>query len=180
MPPRPPQQRDSWYIGFGFGGGDGSAVIQGQSFCFKELNVSSPATGFFEFEAGATLTPQLLLGGEIAAIASAASEGGLDTSVSIANVNLVATFFPMEKGFFVKGGIGRAALSWQAPLTTGGTGTFDTNGFDVTGGVGYAFWIGRSFNLKLALDYSHQWYGSSSVLPESSSFWAGYLGFVWY
>jgi hypothetical protein len=179
VPPRPPQQRDSWYIGFGIGGGDGSVSGQGSTVSFKDLNVSSPTTAFFNFEAGATLTPQLLLGGEIAAIVSAASQGGIDTSVSIANVNLVATFFPMEKGLFLKGGIGRAALSLEEKDATG-TATLNVSGFDVTGGVGYAFWLGRTFNLKLELDYSQQWYGSSTIDPESSHFWTAFLGVAWY
>jgi hypothetical protein len=188
-PPYPPQappyqrprgQRDSWYIGFGLGGGDGRVSGQGDTFSFKELHFDrSPTTVALNFKVGATLTPKLLLGFDLSGVSSAVDESGVQTSVAIVNLDAVATFFPVEKGFFVRGGLGRSGLTYTVE---GGGVTAETsvNGFNVIGGVGYAFWLGRSFNLTLNLDASKQWYGSSQDSPEESSFWSFWLGCDWY
>lgn len=179
---RPPGKiRDRWYIGFGIGGGGGSVSGQGETFDFEDLNLGrDPSTLFFNFKVGATLTPRLLLGLDIGAIASVADEGGVSSGVSIANVDVVATFFPMERGLFLRGGLGRSGLTITAEGP--GIGTLETSvdGFNVLGGIGWAFWLGRSFNLTVNLDLSRQWYGASTNLPEDSSFGALWLGFDWY
>ncbi len=176
---RPPQTRDSWYIGFGIGSGDGTVSGQGESFGFKEFAVTSPTNVSFEFKLGATLSPQLLVGGEINDIVSVASSNGVDTSLGIVNYLGVATFFPMEKGLFVRGGLGLSKLNYEIKDSMG-TDTFSASGFGTLIGAGYAFWLGRSFNLTLNLDFSKQWYGSSNDKPESSQYWTGYVGFDWY
>lgn len=51
-------------------------------------------------------------------------------------------------------------------------------------GVGYACWLGQSFNLTVNLDFSAQSYRDGSdpygLLPDSSRLWSLYLGFDWY
>jgi hypothetical protein len=56
----------------------------------------------------------------------------------------------------------------------------DANGFGVLGGFGYAFWLGKSFNLTLNLDQSFQWYSNDPGEPDKSQFTALYVGFDWY
>lgn len=154
---------------------------QGNSYDFKELNLGrDPTTVFVNFKVGATITPRLLLGLDIGSIASVADEGGVSSSVSIANVDVVATFFPRERGFFLRGGLGRSGLTLKADGPGLGTAETSVDGFNVLGGVGWAFWLGRTFNLTVNLDLSRQFYGSSSTLPEDSSFGALWLGFDWY
>lgn len=171
-----PPARDSWYIGFGLGTGDGSASGQGERYSLSDLNVDDPTNVFLNFKAGATLTPQLLLGGDLTYLSSQASAGGYDSSVGIMNVDLVATFFPMERGLFFRGGLGRSAYV----QTADGYDDYNRGGWNVLGGVGYAFWLGQRFNLTVNLDVSQQWYGSSDVDVENSRFWALYAGFDWY
>lgn len=177
---RPPKQRDSWYIGFGFGGGDGSVSGQGSSLSFKEMNLDrSPTTLFYNFKVGATLSPRLLMGFDLSGVSSTAEGSGVTTSVGISNVDAMITFFPMERGFFLRGGLGLSALVYTIEDATGKD-EWSPSGFNVAGGLGYAFWLGQSFNLTLNLDASRQWYGSSSLDPEDSTFWSAWVGFDWY
>ena len=69
----------------------------------------------------------------------------------------MATYFPWERGFYVKGGFGRSAVSKAADNGVA-TSDFGAGGWNVAGGLGYAFWLGQSFNLTANLDFSRQWY----------------------
>ncbi|WP_242361317.1 hypothetical protein [Anaeromyxobacter sp. SG17] len=176
----PAQQRDNWYIGFGVGMGDGSVSGQGDSLSFKELNYDRDPTRLaLNFKVGWTVTPRLLLGLDITAARAQASGSGLTTSAQITNYDAVATFFPMERGFFVRGGLGLSALSLA--YDDGFDDVTDTfGGTNILGGLGYAFWLGKQFNLTVNLDASKQFYGSSDTAPEGSQFWMLYAGFDWY
>jgi hypothetical protein len=58
--------------------------------------------------------------------------------------------------------------------------TDDHDGLGALVGLGYAFWLGRRFNLTLNVDGSAQRYGGGAGLPESSRVLDAYLGFTWY
>jgi hypothetical protein len=179
---RAPYQRDSWYIGFGLGGGDGTIKDAGGTSSFKEFFGKSPTTVALNFKVGATLTPRLLLGFDLSGVSSSASEGGADATLTIVNYDGVVTFFPVERGFFLRAGAGLSRMN----LEVSGTlvdGSVDFSGANLTGGLGYAFWLGRTFNLAVNLDYSTQFWGDNdggTTGPQRSSFWALGLGFDWY
>ncbi len=181
----PPQkQRGSWYIGFGLGGGDGSLRLRDAgSMSFEDYVGPSPTQLTLNFKVGATMTPKLLLGFDITAIRSAWEDGGNTAAAQVTNYMAVATYFPTERGFFLRGGAGLSVFGVEAEAT-GASFSDSTSGVSVLGGIGYAFWLGRSFNLTLNLDLSAQSYGSQNdalgLLPESSRFWALYVGFDWY
>lgn len=171
------QQRDGWYIGFGVGMGDGSISGQGESFSFEEINGNrDPMRIGLNFKVGWTINPRLLLGLDItAARAQASGDGLVDSAAQITNYDAVATFFPWERGLFVRGGVGLSAFTLEIDGESESYG-----GTNLLGGVGYAFWLGKQFNLTVNLDGSKQFYGSSDVEPESSQFWMLYAGFDWY
>jgi opacity protein-like surface antigen len=180
----PAKQRDSWYIGFGLGTGNGSVeYVEGRyGFNATELAADDPTNGSFNLKAGATLTPRLLLGGDLTVLASVASGDGVDTSIGVSNLDVVLTFFPMERGFFVRGGVGLSTWSYEID-----GGEFDgyeeeESGTNVMAGLGYAFWLGKQFNLTLNLDFSQQFYGGDDLgfSPESSRFVNAYVGFDWF
>jgi hypothetical protein len=178
----PGRQRDSWYIGFGLGGGDGNIEDAAGTFSFEEFFGKSPTTVSLNFKVGATLTPQLLLGLDISGVSSGASEGSATATLTIVNYDGVLTFFPMGEGLFVRGGLGLSRLSFEV-TGTAFDGGVDYTGTNVTFGGGYAFWLGRTFNLTLNLDYSAQFWGDNdggTTGPKRSDFWALGLGFDWY
>ncbi len=176
---RPDHQRDSWYIGFGIGGGDGTIKDSAGTSSFNDFFGKSPTTLAFNFKVGATLTPRLLLGLDFSGVSSTASDSGVTATLGIANYDGVVTFFPMERGLFLRGGVGLSRLT----LDVTGFGSSSFSGANVTGGAGYAWWLGRTFNLTVNLDYSAQFYGDNNggtTGPQGSSFWALGLGFDWY
>jgi hypothetical protein len=187
----PAQQRGSWYIGFGLGGGDGSVNLpsgalssSGGKFSFKEYLGPSPTTVGLNLKLGATLTPKLLLGGDITAIRSNSTDSGVDASLQITNYLAMVTFFPWEKGFFLRGGLGFSKFSYDVNVS--GTSLSNSeSGTAAQVGLGYAWWLGKAFNLTVNLDFSGQSYGDSGsdpygALPKSSSFWALGVGCDWY
>lgn len=171
--------RDAWYLGFGIGTGSGSAGRHGGRASFRDLSVDRPRNGFFNVRAGATLSDRLLLGGEFSGIAAVANEAGVDSTVSVSNLDLVATFFPTGRGLALRGGAGWSRFD----RTLDGAGLHEDqrrDGANLMAGVGYAWWLGRSFNLSLNLDVFQQWYGASDAFVESSRCAVAYLGFDWY
>jgi hypothetical protein len=157
--------------------------VAGGTFSFEEMFGKEPTTVALNFKVGATLNPKLLLGLDITAVGSEAEEGSASASITIANYDLVATFFPMGRGLYFRGGLGLSRIEFEVEGTGIFDGTADFTGTNVLGGVGYAFWLGQSFNLALNFDYSGQFWGDNdggTTGPEKSSFWTVGLGFDWY
>jgi hypothetical protein len=90
----------------------------------------------------------------------------------------VLTFYPWERGLFLKAGVGISSA--VATTDTPGTGkTSDsTSGANVAFGVGYAFWLGKGFNLSGNLDWSRQAYSGDKL--DRADFWRLGVGFGWY
>ena len=179
-PPPPPvretSQRGGWYIGFGLGWGDGSVTGDSGTSTFGELlRGQGPVNLTLNFKVGATLGPSLLLGLDVTAVRAAGSAGGLDSAVQVNGYHAMLTFFPLERGFFVRGGAGFADLVLDAPA-----GSTHHGGFGLVAGTGYAFRLGRSFSLSLNLDVSGQWYGGGADSPRRSRLADVYLGFDWH
>jgi hypothetical protein len=176
-----PSGRDTWYIGFGVGSGQGHATSDYGSGSFSE-GMSDSTTAFINFKVGATMSPKLLLGFDISALRTAGtintgSFGGFDAAIQVTNYDAMLTWFPMERGLSLRGGLGLSTLV----VDTSGLGSDSVNGANLTLGAGYAFWLGKSFNLTLNLDFSAQNYNSSKAgAPSKSNYWAFWLGFDWY
>jgi hypothetical protein len=173
----PGQQRDTWYIGFGLGTGDGSLTRASTSYTFKEANFDrSPSNLFLNFKVGATMSPRLLLGLDITALRSTADQGGFTSAVQVTNTDAVVTFFPMERGLYLRGGVGLSSMVVSADGFSDST----ARGANILLGAGYAFWLGQKFNLTVGLDFSAQNYGSSNDQIEDSKMWALWVGADWY
>jgi len=54
-----------------------------------------------------------------------------------------------------------------------------TGGFGILRGIGYAFWLGKRFNLALNIYHSRQFYEGGKE-PDNSQFTSFYVGFDWY
>jgi hypothetical protein len=190
QPPPPPyqprrQQRDSWYIGFGLGGGDGRVKTSLGSMSFEEYLLLSPTTVALNFKIGATITPRLLLGFDMSGVSAVGTQGATEASVTIVNYDAMATFFPAERGFFLRGGLGLSRFTLDVTDHPGfipSTFTAEASGTNVVAGAGYAFWLGRTFNLTVNVDYSAQFWEDNvgPLAPQDSSYWALGVGFDWY
>ena len=177
-------QRDSWYIGFGLGGASGASYeINGQEKTFEDwldfwgFDDKSPKIAF-NFKVGKTLSQKTLIGFDLSGAGQSGSLPGGDGHIQISNFFLMFTHFPQEEGFFIRAGGGLSNLT--AELDWGFGSVSDTaSGFGLLGGLGYAFWLGKSFNLTLNIDHSRQFYSGGSD-PDNSQFTIFYVGFDWY
>ena len=172
----PPPARGRWYAGFGLGGGLGRAT---DSFGDGDLGNwvdGGSTTLFLQAQAGLTLTPHLLLGADVGVLGTASRVAGVGKSVWISNYDAMLTWYPLERGPFLRGGAGLSVFtrSWS------GFSTGQFKGGNLTVGAGWAFPLARSFNLTVHADYSSQWYGSNAISLSRSSFAALWLGFDWY
>jgi hypothetical protein len=119
---------------------------------------------------------------------SVAENGGTSTSFGVMNIDAMLTFFPVEKGFFLRGGAGLSSMTYAIEGGYFGDEDLSASGFNLTGGLGYAFWIGQHFNMTANLDFSRQWFGSNEgTLRDHTGFeisdaqyWSLWLGFDWY
>jgi hypothetical protein len=185
LPTRPPGTRDSWYIGFGLGGGAGRIKYGGRTLSFSEfLGGGADTLALNLVRVGATVTPKLLLGVDVGAIGARRSGDG----VQLNYYDLGVMFFPMEKGLFIRGAAGLSALTIDATSSPHVTGKGTLRGQNVLLGLGYAFWMRRSFNLTLNIDYQAHFlnkelpslYGGERVSLDSGSGVSGWIGFDWY
>ena len=172
-------QRDNWYIGFGLGGAfDASYEDAGQERTFDDWlefwGFDKDPKISLNFKVGGTLSPKTLLGFDITAVGQSGSLPGVDGHIQINNYFLMLTHFPKKEGFFIRAGGGLSILTAEID-----TASDTANGFGLLGGLGYAFWLGESFNLTLNIDHSRQFYSGGSD-PDNSQFTIFYVGFDWY
>jgi Outer membrane protein beta-barrel domain len=184
---QPVPQRGTWYIGFGVGTGAGAFHLDdGTRRTFADAVGGDVTSLFFNFKVGGTVSPRLLLGFDLSTLSTHGTSADVagftfDTSVQVTNLDAMVTFFPFERGLFLRGGLGLATLYVKDFGFFGVVGESHTRtGVGAVLGAGYAFWLARSFNLTLNLDLSAQSYGKSAGREKDSSAANLWLGFDWY
>ena len=180
----PGPERDSWYIGFGAGLGAGSLTVDGRTTSFHDFASKDQQVPLaLQFELGATVQPDLLLGLDLRMVGvsggGSAGDGIVDRDVNVVEALAVITWFPRQHGFFVRGGAGLAAIGSEATIN-GQRSKKSVTGVGGLLGLGYAWWLGRHFNLTLNTDLSGQVYDHDAGQPSSSRTLDVYLGFTWY
>jgi len=168
-----------WYVGTGLGAGFGAKFkLNGQSVSFDDAlqgatDKSSLVAGNI-VNGGIALTPSLLVGLSMSFVSQIGKIAGNDAHMQINNFLATVTWFPAERGFFVRGGAGPSSI-----LIDNGTTSNRTGGFGLLVGAGYALQIAGHHNITFTADYSHQSYSGSSTKPDSSQFGAVYLGYMY-
>lgn len=176
---RPPGTRDIWYIGFGVGSGGGNYTFSdGIRYRFNQGLTDTTAFSV-NFKVGATLSPTLLLGFDFTSLRTEGT--AIDTfgipftyALQVSNADAMLTWFPVQRGPFVRAGLGLGTIDEDI------VGGLSRSGLGAVLGGGYAFWLGRSFNLTLNLDLCAHSYGSGSNTFRSSRFANLWVGFDWY
>jgi len=181
-------QRDTWYVGFGIGSGVGSGDYAGQRLDFRDVYGLSTTPFSLQLEIGATVRPDLLLGVDLRVLRTQSSGSYLDAfgslvsdpAVQVAQGLAMLTWFPARHGLYLRGGVGLASYSEDAVVNGAHAGGGSATGFSVLAGVGYALWMGRSFNMSVGLDLSAQAYGDQVNLPSTTRYGELMVGFHWY
>jgi len=168
-----------WYVGTGIGPGFGAKFkLNGQSVSFDDaLQGATDKSGLVALNivnGGFALSPSLLVGFSGSAVSEIGKIAGNNAQMQINNYFAAVTWFPAERGFFVRGGGGPSSI-----LINNGTISNRTGGFGLLVGGGYALQIAGRHNITFTVDYSRQSYSGSSTKPDSSEFGAVYLGYMY-
>jgi hypothetical protein len=176
--------RDNWYIGFGLGGAlDARYEVDGEDISFHDFFAGAHTHGnaALNFKVGGTIDSNNLLGFDATFVRQEGTYGSAEEeSLQISNYFLMFTHFPSKEGLFFRGGGGFSNITYESRYY-GMKDELEANGYGILAGIGYAFWVGKSFNLTINLDHSRQFYTSGDYnYPSNSQFTTLYLGFDWY
>ncbi|MDH5681151.1 MAG: hypothetical protein OEZ36_06175 [Spirochaetota bacterium] len=177
-------RRGGWYIGFGIGGGlNKSFNLPNESSVYDNwLSGTSQQPKFVtNFKVGGTLTSRFLIGMDITMMTqSGTTSGGFSSNIAITNSFLMLTFFPFEEGLFFRAGGGFSSLEASKSDSIYQSTFHSALGYGASAGLGYAFWLGKSFNMSINLDHSRQFYSGNAAGYNRSQFTSIYLGFDWF
>jgi hypothetical protein len=177
--------RSPFYFGFGLGSGGGGYTIEGDHVGFaahhdEVLRADAWAFPFaWQLEAGATVSPTLLVGGEVSGFVSHADELEGESTLTTGQLLAVLTWFPAERGPFLRGGAGFGWMSSRV-YEAGFVSSDAVGGLGILGGFGWAWWLGRQFNLTLHADVWGHEYANHFDQPDRAAGVNAYLGFRWY
>jgi hypothetical protein len=172
---------NKWYAGAGLGAGFGERYRQGgRSLSFDDGlqgATDKSGVGAFNVVGGIELDPRTLLGISVSGVAKTGKINGNDARTQINNYFAMLTYFPYERGFFVRGGGGFANMVVDDGSTS--SDELRSNGIGIQLGAGYALQVVKSHYVTFSVDQSFQFYSSSDTKPERSRFAAAYLGYMY-
>ena len=174
------KKKSNWYIGFGVGTGELKVEGETMDDAFDEyptIDVGQEVT--FNIGVGAIINPKLHLGFDVSAIRQSAEDDFDQTlDLQVNNYFAALSYYPTGKGFFLKAGAGISAAVVELDTAfVDDSETYSGTGFLL--GIGYDFWIGKSFNLGIHAEYSKQSYSDSDA-PDDTEFTSIYLSFYWF
>ncbi len=176
-------EKSSWYIGFGLGTGDGGWEVDGKEVTFDDWfeGFDTIPRGTGNLGVGAILNPKVHLGFDGSFIRQEGEGYGyydVEANFQINNYLAALTYFPTGEGLFIKAGAGVSVITYE--ISVGLVSVSESHsGMALLGGLGYAFWLGKTFNLCLNAEYSHQSYTYEEA-PDNSHFWNVYVSFYWF
>ncbi len=177
--PPPPPPRRTWYVGAALGYGDGSLAILGRNTSLRDYMDASPTRIALAFEGGRQLGAKLRGGADLVWLRAAGSRGGATAAIDLLHAGIAASFHPFGRGLFLRGGAGYARLGFDT-RATGFHQSEAHGGFGLVGGAGYALALGRSFDAFARLEAMHQWYDVPRIGLQGATFWAAYVGVLWF
>ena len=167
------------YIGAGIGPGLGARFkVNGNTVTFSDqfqgATDKSPLIAVNVASFGLALNSKTLVGIDLSAVAQLGTIAGNATHVQITNSFAALTYFPWEKGLFVRGGVGISQL-----VTVSGSQSDTVRGLGALLGAGYALELSGRHHLTLTYTQTRQSYSSSGSKPDGSQFGAVYLGYMY-
>jgi hypothetical protein len=177
-----PHDRTGFFIGFGLGGGSAS-------WDWKGGGSESEGSGAGNFRIGGAVKPNLVLHLESSAwikswdVVDGTTGGKIGTAdLTLSAATFAATFFPGNKGFFLRGGLGFATASATVTIETGTV--FDVSGESTDTGLGLVAATGYEWRLtdKFAMGPQVElvFLGIDGDLIDNALFVDGSLQFNWY
>ena len=180
----PPTVRDSMtggpldrlYLSAGLGSGEGAYFLRGTLRSFGGA-VGSALPFSIQIGAGALLSPKVRLGADVRFMRSQSTTRA--EGLQMTDYTAMLTWFPVETGFFIHGGVGLTTLG-IVNLQYNRRLDETTVGLAGVAGFGYAFALGDALRLTLSGDFSAAAILSPAVdRPTSAGFFDVCLGLAW-
>ena len=174
-----PEEQIKAFVGLGLGSGVASYNVNGERITFS--NVFQGAADEAPFVAvnvlsfGVDVGRNLFAGADLTGVAQSGTVGASKTSLQISNYFASLTWFPWERGLFLKAGAGASSF-----FLSSGPQSERVWGPGVLVSAGYALRITGAHHLTLSAEQAWQWYtGSGATKPDSSQYSAAFLGYMW-
>ena len=164
------QRHQGFWIGFGVGGGVNTS---------EGVDEARRGGGAAYLRLGGTLSQKVLIGGEFIGWGRQDELLGLDTEiVTRGNATFSLMYFPSSNGgFFLKGGLGAATVSWTSELL--GL-RVDRRGFGTTVGLGFDVRLGGNIYLTPAADWLIQSFEFEAGENTTNTLFLITLGLIWH
>ena len=174
-----PEQGIGWYVGTGIGPAFGAKFkLNGRTVSFDDTmqgaTDKSSLIAINLVNAGIALSPSLLVGFSGSLAGQTGKINGNNAQTQINNYFAAVTWFPAERGFFVRGGGGLSSILIDTGVTSD-----RTSGLGILLGGGFAQRVAGRHYITFTADYSRQSYSGSSTKPDNSQFGAVYLGYMY-
>lgn len=175
----PPEEKIQAFIGAGFGSGTARYTVNGNTVSFSDQfqgsNDESPLIAVKVVSFGVAVKPTLYVGMDLTGLTQSGTVGPNKTNLQLSNYFVSLTWFPWERGLFLKGAAGVSSL-----FIGTGTQSERTNGLGALVSAGYALRIHGPHHLTVSAEQGWQTYwGSSETKPDSSQYNAAYVGYMW-
>lgn len=178
------QIRSGRWIAFGLGVGNGQIDCNrcGLLEPNDPWNGGNGPSGYFA--AGGTLSPTVLIGGELSVWARIKRSEGQQRDATLYLLALVAQYYPSRtSGLFIRGGAGVGGST-----LAGGPGLVESGGWGLRAGAGYDLFVGESWALTPFVGYvglfsqgaAGRNRGEAVEGPDDPSYLQAGLGIVWY
>lgn len=173
------KKKSNWYIGFGIG--LGALQLEGESLDDyydddPDADVGGEVT--LNFGVGAIIKEKFHLGFDGSTVRQEVDFDIGDAAYQVNNYYAALSYYPWTKGFFIKAGAGWSILVYEYDRPADDD--IDRfGGFGYLVGLGYDFWLGKTFNLGIHAEYSRQSYSDSDA-PDDTEFSSVYLSFYWF
>lgn len=175
----PPEEKVHAFIGASFGSGTARYTVNGTTVSFSDAfqgsNDESPLIAVKVVSFGIAVRPKLYAGMDLTGLTQSGTVAGNKTNLQLSNYFASLTWFPWERGLFLKGAAGVSSLFKGV-----GSESERSNGLGVLVSAGYALRVHGAHHLAFSAEQSWQTYwGSGTTRADSSQYNAAYVGYMW-
>ena len=179
-PQAPPEETIKAFIGAGFGSGTARYTVNGTTKSFSDQfqgsSDESPLIAVKVVSFGIAVRPNLYAGMDLTGLTQSGTVGANRTDLQLSNYFATLTWFPWERGLFLKSAVGFSSLF----IASGPSQSDRSNGLGVLVSAGYALRVHGAHHLTFSAEQGWQTYwGSGDTKPDSSQYNAAYVGYMW-
>lgn len=175
----PPEETIKVFIGAAFGSGTARYTVNGTTKSFSDQfqgsSDESPLIAVKVVSFGVAVRPNLYAGMDLTGLTQSGTVGTDKTNLQLSNYFATLTWFPWERGLFLRGGAGVSSLFKGV-----GSESERSNGLGVLISAGYALRVHGAHHLTFSAEQSWQTYwGSGATRADNSEYNAAYVGYMW-